>query len=226
MILQLSFCLSCFFSSLGTYCIVFYFLALLCPGRTALLFYRSFEFRTHHLTYAGNDIILLSQIDEANTLSCTAHDTAIGNGKTNHNTTLIDNHEVVIISYVLDSYQTTGLLCNVKSLHTLTATVGYTVIYYVRTLTITLLADNHHGFLLRIIDYNHANQGIITLIETHTANTGRSTSHGTDLILIKTNGTTVSVGKNQLVMTICQTNIYHLITLYDVDSNHTVSTWT
>ena len=27
-------------------------------------------------------------------------------------------------------------------------------------------------------------------------------------------------------MTICQTNIYHLIALYDVDSNHTVGTWT
>ena len=27
-------------------------------------------------------------------------------------------------------------------------------------------------------------------------------------------------------MTICQTNIYYLIALYDVDSNHTVGTWT
>ena len=27
-------------------------------------------------------------------------------------------------------------------------------------------------------------------------------------------------------MTICQTNIYHLIALYNVDSNHTIGTWT
>ena len=42
-ILQLSFSLDYFFCCLGTHCVILNLLALLGPGRTALLFYRSFK---------------------------------------------------------------------------------------------------------------------------------------------------------------------------------------
>ena len=44
------------------------------------------------------------------------------------------------------------------------------------SLTITLLAHYHHGFLLRIVDNNQTYYSIITLIEAHTTNTGRCTA--------------------------------------------------
>ena len=43
LILQLSFSLDNFFCCLGTHCVILNLLALLGPGRTALLLYRSFK---------------------------------------------------------------------------------------------------------------------------------------------------------------------------------------
>ena len=80
--------------------------------------------------------------------------------------------------------------------------------------------------MLWVVDYDHSYYSIVAFIEAHTANTGRGTAHGADLVLIEANGTAISVGENQLVVTIGQANIYYLISFYDIDGNHTIGTWT
>ena len=157
-------------------------------------------------------------------MSSTSHYTAVCHCKSDYYTALVDNHQIVVVCYVLDSYQSACLFRDVERLHTLTATVGYAIVDNIRTFAVALLTHNHHGLMLWVVDYNHSDQSIVTLIEAHTANTCRSTSHGTNLVFIETNCTSITVGKNQLVMTIGQTNIYNLVSLYDIDSDHTVGT--
>ena len=47
-----------------------------------------------------------------------------------HYATLVDDHEVVLVSNVLDGYQATSLLGDVQGLHTLTTTVGLAVVLH------------------------------------------------------------------------------------------------
>ena len=78
---------------------------------------------------------------------------------------------------------------------------------------------------MRIVDANQSYHLIIVAIEAHTDHTGRDTSHRADIVLIEAYGTSVAVGKQQFVVTIGQANAYHLVTLVDVDGDHTGSAY-
>ena len=66
--------------------------------------------RVHDLANTGDSIVLLSEVDKTNTLCGTPHHTYIGYLQTNQNSTLIDNHQVVLVGHHLDSHQTASLL--------------------------------------------------------------------------------------------------------------------
>ena len=148
--------------------------------------------------------------------------------KTNGNTALIDNHQVLLFSNGLDSYHLARIFRDVECLYTLTATVCYTVVAYDRTLTLTLLTHNEYGLLLRVVDAYHADDFVrgVVLIKSHTAYTRCSTAHGANCIFVKVNSTTIAVGHDNIVRAVCQHNAYHLVVLTNVDSVHTIRAWT
>ena len=82
-----------------------------------------------HLADAGDDIVLLREIDQAHALGSTTHDSHIGYLQTDEDTRLVDDHQVVLVGNNLDGYQAACLLGDGEGLDTLGATGGLTIVF-------------------------------------------------------------------------------------------------
>ena len=176
----------------------------------------------------GSDLIAtLLQIDDAHALRSTTLDGDITSVDTDRDTTLIDDHQVVLIGDGTDSYELTRLIGDVEGLDTLRATIRDTVVLYKRTLTIALFAYHEDG-LLGILRYGDHTDDLITAvsIERHTAYTRGISAHSTDGRFVEADSATVAVRDEDFAIAIGQADTDQLVIVDEVDGDDPVGTRT
>ena len=65
------------------------------------LFNLLFHFGTHNFAHRCYNIVFLCKVNKTNTLCSTSHNTTFSYRKTDNDSTLIDNHNIVFIGYIL-----------------------------------------------------------------------------------------------------------------------------
>lgn len=82
---------------------------------------------------------------------------------------------------------------------------------------------NHNCFRFRIFDAYHTYYFVLTVfIQCHTTYTGGSTSHNAHSTFMETNGTSVTVGNDDFIVTVCHTHFDYTVVFTDSDSIYTI----
>ena len=122
-------------------------------------------------------------------------------------TTLIDDHQVVLIGDWTDSYELARLVGDVEGLDPLRTTVGDTIVLYKRTLTVALFAYYQDGFFGILRDSDHTYDLITTIsIERHTTDSRGTSTHRADGRFIEADSATIAVGDEDFAVAIGQTD--------------------
>ena len=171
-----------------------------------------------HLAYRGNHVVLLSEVNQSDTLRRAAHNAHLIDIQSEQDATLVDNHEVVLVGDHLNGYEAACLLRDSHRLDALASAVGDTIVLNVRTLAIAILRDDHDGLRLRIVDADHAHDLVVAVVETHADDACRDASHGANLLFVESDGPPVSVGQDEFVVSVGESDADDAVALEDIDS--------
>ena len=100
------------------------------------------------------------------------------------------------------------------------------VIHECTALAEALLADDHDGVGLRIADSHHAHHLVFLTVQLHAGHTRGGTSHGAHGTLVETDGTSVAVGDDNLVVAVCQLHADHAVSFVNFQGDDTIGTGT
>ena len=139
--------------------------------------------------------------------------------------TLIDNHQVVLVTHDENGHEVSRLLCDIQCLHALGMPTGLAVFLHVGTFAESLFRKHHDALVCRIVHHAHANDAVARiLIEDDALHASAVSSHRTDGTLVESHGTSAGIGHDDFVTAIGQGHGHYAVILADVNGNDTIGT--
>ncbi len=162
---------------------------------------------------AGDDVVALSEIDYAYSLSSSAHQADVGYMETYGDAALIDDYDVVAVVYSLEAYETACLIGDVHRLNAFAASVGDAVRVKLCALAVAFCRYYHNAVGAVGGHAYHAHYGIVVAVEAHAAHAGAHSSHGAERCLMEPDGASAPVGKQDFRIAVGEFNAYQAVAL-------------